>query len=83
MMAWREACRSPAYMALRPVHQGDGEGFAGQEGDGNVDHPVSLSALRLSDAPPRFFTIALRLCILQILLNTEEYVKVENCAFFV
>ena len=54
MMAWREACRSPAYMALRPVHQGDGEGFAGQEGDGNVDHPVSLGALRLSDALPAY-----------------------------
>ena len=53
MMAWREACQSPAYMALRPVHQGDGDGCAAaQEGDGNVHHPDSLSALRLSDAPP-------------------------------
>ena len=77
MMAWREACRSPAYMALRPVHQGDGEGCAGEEGDGNVDHPVSLGALRLSDAPPRLLTIAHQLCIFPIL------VTVENCAFFV
>ena len=28
MMGWREACRSAAYMALRPVHRGDLSGIA-------------------------------------------------------